>query len=172
MTTAAILARILATLPKPADRAMAEQGHGAAADFHTSLALVIGSAQDIADAERELAATPDSEEWKSVRDTAQELHQEALQRAGDALSRMPFIWSVALEVVFAVQNGRAYTPPMYVIWCVERSQWWRPGQHGYTSKITEAGRYTLDTAARICERANQGPNGPHEYMLIAPEGAL
>ena len=44
--------------------------------------------------------------------------------------------------------------PVYLIWCVERSQWWKPNGCGYTSDINEAGRYSELRAYRILKQAN------------------
>lgn len=42
----------------------------------------------------------------------------------------------------------------YLIWNFERGMWWKPDNHGYTSDITEAGRYPFSWAQSIVDKAN------------------
>lgn len=60
---------------------------------------------------------------------------------------------------------------MYVIWSYEHSSWWRPHSMGYTVDINQAGLYTKDEAAKICDDANkyQPANEPHETMILQSE---
>jgi hypothetical protein len=44
---------------------------------------------------------------------------------------------------------------VFLVWSEEHGAWWRPGRMGYTRSIREAGRYSLEDAADICERANR-----------------
>lgn len=44
--------------------------------------------------------------------------------------------------------------PQYLIWSYEHDRWWRPGGHGYTTELAEAGRYSRAEAARIVAHAN------------------
>lgn len=37
----------------------------------------------------------------------------------------------------------------YVIWSHEHRRWWRPNRQGYTSNLSEAGRYTKEEATEI-----------------------
>jgi len=48
------------------------------------------------------------------------------------------------------------TEETYVIWSHEHGAWWRPGGHGYTPRLSEAGHYTRDGALLICIRAVPG----------------
>jgi hypothetical protein len=43
----------------------------------------------------------------------------------------------------------------FLVWSEEHGAWWRPGRSGYTQSIREAGRYSLDEAAEIVEKANR-----------------
>lgn len=43
----------------------------------------------------------------------------------------------------------------WVIWSYEHNAWWRPGRMGYTTLLTEAGRYTADEASEIVHHANE-----------------
>jgi len=45
---------------------------------------------------------------------------------------------------------------IYLIWSFERGQWWAPNKFGYTSDVTQAGRYLKDDAESICRSANIG----------------
>lgn len=56
----------------------------------------------------------------------------------------------------------------FLIWSNEHGQWWRDGEHGYTSNIYEAGEYLLERAVEICVQANL--NGLNE--MIVPIGPL
>ena len=47
-------------------------------------------------------------------------------------------------------------PPRYLVFSVEHQRWWRPGACGYTAKLSEAGRYTRESALRICASAIPG----------------
>ena len=63
----------------------------------------------------------------------------------------------------------------HLIWSEEHGAWWRPGGRGYTTRITEAGRYSKGEAEHICANANVGaPFGGgkrfHEIAIKAPEG--
>lgn len=63
-------------------------------------------------------------------------------------------------------------PEVYLIWSNEHRMWWAPGQCGYVSIISQAGRYTRQDAERICTRANcYLPKGhePNEVMVLAPQ---
>ena len=42
----------------------------------------------------------------------------------------------------------------YLIWNLERGQWWKPAEHGYTSDIKQAGLYSESDAIRIIRNAN------------------
>lgn len=44
----------------------------------------------------------------------------------------------------------------YLIWSHEHMQWWLPGQAGYTSRLSEAGRYTHAEALMLCAQAIPG----------------
>lgn len=43
----------------------------------------------------------------------------------------------------------------WLVWSEEHGAWWKPGRRGYTRSIREAGRYSLDEAADIVEKANR-----------------
>ena len=65
----------------------------------------------------------------------------------------------------------------YLVWNFEHGAWWRPGRHGYTDNIEDAGRYSAREAGEIatdsimlesvaiCEpiALRQGPPGFHVY---------
>lgn len=44
----------------------------------------------------------------------------------------------------------------YLIWSEEHGAWWRPGGHGYTSSLAQAGRFTEAKAREISASANGG----------------
>lgn len=41
----------------------------------------------------------------------------------------------------------------YLVWSNEHRAWWKPGGHGYTRGLVEAGRFTRANALRICSDA-------------------
>jgi len=56
----------------------------------------------------------------------------------------------------------------YLVWSYEHTAWWKPNSLGYTSKVSEAGRYPLYEAVRICMGANIANNwseGPMESIV-------
>ncbi len=61
----------------------------------------------------------------------------------------------------------------YLIWSNEHGAWWRPGCHGYTLDIREAGRYAeKDATMTVAQAGAWGPHGPevpNEVMVLAPE---
>lgn len=60
----------------------------------------------------------------------------------------------------------------YLIWSNEHRLWWAPGQCGYVSIISKAGRYPHDEATQIVDDANcYLPKNaePNEVMVLAPE---
>jgi hypothetical protein len=61
----------------------------------------------------------------------------------------------------------------YLIWSNEHEAWWGPGECGYVTVISKAGRYSREGAEAICRRANivQRHLGiePHEVLVLAPE---
>jgi hypothetical protein len=64
----------------------------------------------------------------------------------------------------------------WLVWSHEHSAWWRPGWHGYTTRVRDAGRYEYAEARKICDgacfpqwSANQGIKAPNEVMVPAPE---
>jgi hypothetical protein len=50
-----------------------------------------------------------------------------------------------------------------LIFCVERKQYWKPEQQGYTFELSEAGLYSQDEAVKICTDANI--SGDNERMI-------
>jgi hypothetical protein len=57
----------------------------------------------------------------------------------------------------------------FLVWSEEHGAWWRPGRMGYTRSIREAGRYSLEDAADICERANRYvDDGFNEVAVFDP----
>lgn len=60
--------------------------------------------------------------------------------------------------------------PDWVVWSNEHAAFWRPSRAGYTTFVSEAGRYTRHEAKAICEDAMPiGDNLPAEVMMLAPE---
>jgi hypothetical protein len=58
-----------------------------------------------------------------------------------------------------------------LIWSFERGQWWRPNSAGYTSDISEAGRYPLLAALRICSHSlRSDPSKDGDAMIPLWEG--
>jgi len=55
----------------------------------------------------------------------------------------------------------------YVIWSIEHGAWWKARHAGYTEDLTEAGRYTYDTATQIVADANRDcpPGLCHECLI-------
>src|SRR5438105_12624457 len=60
------------------------------------------------------------------------------------------------------------TNDTYVIWSIEHTAWWRPGQWGYADTLAGAGRYSRADAETIVARANI--RAFHECMI--PVAAL
>ncbi len=60
----------------------------------------------------------------------------------------------------------------YLIWSNQHGRWWGPNSLGYTTIISEAGRYARRSAEVICANANiaiaEGAE-PDEVMVLAPE---
>ena len=52
---------------------------------------------------------------------------------------------------------------LYVIWSIEHTAWWAPGECGYTTSLQDAGRYPRARAAQIVARANLARF--HECMI-------
>lgn len=44
----------------------------------------------------------------------------------------------------------------YLIWSNEHQLWWRPNNRGYTSDLSQAGRYHRSEALAICGKARGG----------------
>jgi hypothetical protein len=44
--------------------------------------------------------------------------------------------------------------PLFVIWSIEHTAWWRPGRWGYALSLEYAGRYTRTEAEAIVADAN------------------
>lgn len=42
---------------------------------------------------------------------------------------------------------------LYLVWSNEHMGWWMPGGWGYSPALRSAGRYTRDSALRICREA-------------------
>lgn len=59
----------------------------------------------------------------------------------------------------------------YLVWSNEHGAWWRPGGHGYTQQLDDAGRFTPERAAAIVVDAGyHGPGGlANEVTVVAPE---
>jgi hypothetical protein len=55
--------------------------------------------------------------------------------------------------------------PLYVVWSNEQSAWWGAGGRGYTTRISEAGRYTREGALWIATRAIPGHMAMSEGIL-------
>lgn len=52
-----------------------------------------------------------------------------------------------------------------LVWSMEHGAWWRPGWHGYSTNIMEAGLYARQEAQQIVD----GSNGRHEKIVEVPE---
>lgn len=60
----------------------------------------------------------------------------------------------------------------YLIWSNEHKSWWRPNSRGYTRRIEDAGRYSVDEAEAICRNggtARAGSRGgpPYEVAVLS-----
>lgn len=55
----------------------------------------------------------------------------------------------------------------YLIWSNEHRAWWKGGEAGYTTRISEAGHYTRGRAIEICSNALFGskPGLPNELPV-------
>jgi hypothetical protein len=60
------------------------------------------------------------------------------------------------------------TTNRYVIWSEEHGGWWGPRRHGYTRKLTEAGRYEQAEAEEIVTKANKHSPSWNEVALPDP----
>ena len=49
----------------------------------------------------------------------------------------------------------------FLIWSNEHRRWWRPGRHGYATRVADAGRYSESEALEICTNAMLGRRGDH-----------
>jgi hypothetical protein len=52
---------------------------------------------------------------------------------------------------------------LYLIWSNEHGGWWKPGCHGYTKGLTEAGRFSRGQALGICR--DSIPTAMHIGMI-------
>jgi hypothetical protein len=62
----------------------------------------------------------------------------------------------------------------YVVWSNEHRCWWRAGHSGYTTSLSEAGRYSRDEAMKICRGARGGRKFrdiPSEVPLLLEDAA-
>lgn len=78
----------------------------------------------------------------------------------------------------AVQGGedavqeleKLRTDPLWLVWSNEHGAWWGPDNRGYTTKIQNAGRYTLAAAQSCCgHRDKRQDGGPDELVAASPE---
>jgi hypothetical protein len=53
----------------------------------------------------------------------------------------------------------------YVIWSIEHTAWWAPGQQGYVLTVGEAGIYTEAESAAILKRTNYPPGRFNECRI-------
>jgi hypothetical protein len=60
----------------------------------------------------------------------------------------------------------------YVIWSEEHGAWWRPGKAGYTRRLEEAGRYSVQEATQIEMEANEHPPGGLVWSEVAIKDPL
>src|SRR4051812_39839568 len=58
----------------------------------------------------------------------------------------------ACELVAEHEAGGAGR--LVLIWSIQHDAWWKPGSLGYTHHVAEAGRYSVDEAARILQQCN------------------
>lgn len=56
----------------------------------------------------------------------------------------------------------------WLVWSNEHQQWWAPDAKGYTSKVDEAGRYTLAQACNHSHWQHKMPR-PDEVVVPSPE---
>lgn len=61
------------------------------------------------------------------------------------------------------QNQTKHIEPLFLIWCHERSMYWRSNKNGYTNSANDAGLYKLSDAIDICKNANL--NGIEESII-------
>lgn len=59
-------------------------------------------------------------------------------------------------------------PKVWLVWSNEHQAWWRAGDHGYTIKVHEAGRYTLEDAIERCQNVDE-MGRPEEVVVPAPD---
>lgn len=58
----------------------------------------------------------------------------------------------------------------FLLWDMERGQWWLQSRRGYTSEVGEAGRFTREIAVEEClSAAFGGTIGGAVLMIVAPE---
>jgi hypothetical protein len=60
-------------------------------------------------------------------------------------------------------------PTGWLIWSSEHRAWWRAGGHGYTSKRSAAGIYTMQEAIDICLPPHFRGVGEHTDISVPPE---
>lgn len=60
----------------------------------------------------------------------------------------------------------------YLIYSREHEAWWKPAERGYTTDIDQAGRYSREKAAAICEGANKHASTVQEFMHLDPDDEL
>ena len=44
----------------------------------------------------------------------------------------------------------------YLVWSNEHRRWWGPSHHGYVTRVSDAGRYSLADALDLCANAVPG----------------
>lgn len=63
---------------------------------------------------------------------------------------------IGVAVMSLVVTGRLSAPSLYLIWSNEHRAWWRANSAGYTTSLTEAGRYTRPEALDLCSFSRDG----------------
>lgn len=67
------------------------------------------------------------------------------------------------------EKAASYVTHCWLIWSNEHKAWWKKGNHGYTSFLSEAARFTFTEACQVLNEANKYrwfcSNEPHETMV-------
>lgn len=60
-------------------------------------------------------------------------------------------------------------PAKWLIWSNEHRAWWRAGGHGYTTKRSQAGVYSMEEAIDICLPSRFRGAEPSDDIFTPPE---
>lgn len=70
--------------------------------------------------------------------------------------------------LFRTLGAKTVQSDAYLVWSVEHRAWWRPSRHGYTPRLSEAGRFSRHDAVAICANAIPGQAARRGFLQELP----